>query len=47
MRHAAIVAVAVVLWRAHPAWFAWNATGFHTLLLFLAAIVVATIVPVR
>jgi hypothetical protein len=37
----AIIAVAVLLYRAHPALFAWNATGFHTFLAF--AVVIATV----
>jgi hypothetical protein len=45
MRHALVVAVAVLLWRARPDLFAWDAAGFRTLLVFTVIVVVATVVP--
>jgi hypothetical protein len=47
VRHAAVVAVAVLLWRAQPGLFAWDATGFRTFLVFTVLIAVVTVIPGR
>jgi hypothetical protein len=47
MRHALVVVAAVLLYRARPDLFAWDAAGFRTLLAFTAVIVVLTLAPRR
>jgi hypothetical protein len=47
VRHALVVAVAVLLWRAEPGLFAWDATGFRTLCIFTFVIAVLTLAPRR
>ena len=41
----AVVLIAIGLYKVHPAWFAWNATGGRTLLIFTIIIVVLVCIP--
>jgi hypothetical protein len=42
-----VVVAAVLLWHARPDLFAWDATGFRTLLIFTVIVVVVTVAPRR